>query len=136
MKRDRGFALALAFVVLFSGVVFWKVARGRSFDFDRNTHMIEIVVRVDEEADLALEGVVGATVFRSGVPSDGRIKDIERTVDGYVVEARIPVTQAGPYRKFGSQPVKMGSPLVLEGERFYLDGRIVYIEAGEVNEDK
>ena len=134
MIKDKKFISMLIIVILFSMLVFFKVSQRRNFNFDFNNHMISIVLCVDKPLTLNYGDLTGEKVYRSGVESEGEIVRVEKVQDEYRVIAKIPVTQSGPYMKFGSQPVKMGYPLIIEGNLFYFEGVITYIEVGDKDE--
>ncbi len=132
--KNRYFIIFLIVIILFSGLVFIKILKGRTFDFAQNNRMITVSIEVLKTTELDLKEFINESVYRSGVATDGKIVSIDRIPDGYIIVANIPVTYSGPYMKFGSQPVKMSLPFVIEGNRFYFEGIITYIEAGEEDE--
>ncbi|MEA3423624.1 MAG: hypothetical protein U9Q80_07520 [Bacillota bacterium] len=134
MIKKMNYKVLLIVVILFSALVFAKVLKGRTFDFGMNNQMITVAIKVEETAELEYSDLINEGIHRSGVVSDGEIASMETIPQGYRIVADIPVTRSGPYMKFGSQPIKMGSPIVIEGDRFYFNGIIIYIEAGEENE--
>src|SRR6056297_1038548 len=134
IKNKMGIILLLI-VVVFGSAVLYNIYEGRDLDLSSKAEMISVSVVYEGPVEIEKEAIEGQTVFKSGIESDGRIVSVERKDDSYRIAATIPVTESGPYMKFGSQSVKMGNAFVLEGQAFYFDGYIAFIEAGVENEE-
>ncbi|HKL10084.1 MAG TPA: hypothetical protein VJ990_01490 [Clostridia bacterium] len=134
IKNKMGIILLLI-VVVFGSAVLYNIYEGRDLDLSSKAEMISVSVVYEGPVEIEKEAIEGQTVFKSGIESDGRIVSVERKDDSYRIAATIPVTKSGPYMKFGSQSVKMGNAFVLEGQAFYFDGYIAFIEAGVENEE-
>ncbi|MBK5252527.1 MAG: hypothetical protein JJE29_07845 [Peptostreptococcaceae bacterium] len=133
MKNKFGIFL-LMIVAAFGALVLYNVYEGRDLNLGQNTETVFVTIAYDGPVEIEKESLVDRAIFKSGIESEGRIVFIEKTENNYRIKTSIPVTKSGPYMKFGSQPVKIGKPFILEGGEFYFEGYISLIEAGVDNE--
>jgi len=133
VKNKLGIVL-LVFVVAFGALALYNAFEGRDLNLSQNTETVSVTIAYHGPVDIENESIVGTPVFKSGIESQGRIRSVEKSGDAYNILASIPVTKSGPYMKFGSQPVKIGRPFILESKDFYFEGYISLIEAGVGNE--
>ncbi|GEM_PF-2434830 len=134
IKNKMGTVLFIL-VVVFASAVLYNVYEGRDLNLNRKAEMISVAIVYEGPVEIDKKAVLGQPVFKSGLESEGRIDSLEKKDDSYRISAVLPVTKSGPYMKFGSQSVKMGNPFVLEGEDFYFEGYIAFVEAGVENEE-